>query len=164
MGAPGKYGLTYESSAEELEKARVNHQIPQVSDNYKRMIELYTNDRKGYIEMCKRNIEEKVDWHENTEYNRGLSANRRYLDVIFDSEKGWEARFKGKMTRLVGEFGTFKENLETMANKTKSRPAKVILLTVVSMLTVGSLIYLYLLNENKSEKAKEQQPQLDKAA
>ena len=118
-----------------------------MSDNIKKMIELYTNDRKGYIEMCKRNIEEKVDWHNNSEYNHGTSANRRYLDTIFESEKGWDARFKQKMNRLVGEFGEFKDNLEEMVHKTKSRPAKIILLSVIAMLAIGSEIYLYLLHQ-----------------
>lgn len=157
MGAPDKYGLTYNDSQEVLEKARIKRQIPQMSDNIKKMIELYTNDRQGYIEMCKRNIEEKVDWHNNSEYNHGMSANRRYLDVIFDSEKGWDSRFKGKMKRLTGEFGTFKDSLEEMANRTKSRPAKVILLTALGLLTVGSAVYLYLLNKKEQDEKTQKQ-------
>ncbi len=166
MGAPEKFGLTYANSAEELEKARIDRQIPQMSDNIKKMIELYTNDRKGYIEMCKRNIEEKVDWHNNSEYNHGTSANRRYLDTIFESEKGWDARFKQKMNRLVGEFGEFKDNLEEMVHKTKSRPAKIILLSVIAMLAIGSEIYLYLLHQKNKQKEQTQaaQPEQTQAA
>lgn len=159
MGAPDKYGLTYNDSPEVLEKARIKRQIPQMSDNIKKMIELYTNDHQGYIEMCKRNIEEKVDWHNNAEYNHGMSANRRYLDVIFESEKGWGARAKSKMKRLTGEFGTFKDTLEEMANKTKSRPAKIILLTAIGLLTAGSIVYLYLLNKKDSSEKPQTQEQ-----
>lgn len=164
MGAPDKYGLTYANSPQEIELARIKHQIPQMSDNIKKMIELYTNNRKGFVEMCRKNIEEKVDWHNNCAYNNGISANRRYLDVIFSSEKGWDYRFKGTMKRLTGSFGEFKENLETMAQRTKSRPAKVILLSVIALLTIGSGVYLYLLNQKDAEKAKEQPSETKQAA
>lgn len=149
MGKPDKYGLTYNDSPEKLEKARINHQIPQVSDNYKRMVELYTNDKQGYIEMCRKNLEEKVDWHNNAEYNHGMSANRRYIDAIFESEKGWGARFKGKMKSLVGSWGEFQDNLEAAAKTTKSRPAKIALGLAVGALAVGSAVYLYILNRSK---------------
>lgn len=158
MGKPEKYGLTYNDSPEKLEKARIDHQIPQVSDNYKRMIELYTNDHDGYIEMCRKNIEEKVDWHNNAEYNRGMSANKRYLDVIFESDKGWGARFKGKMNALVGSWGEMKDNLESAVKNTKSRPAKIALYLAIGMLAAGSAVYMYVLNSRKAEQ------KLDKAA
>lgn len=165
MGKPDVYGLTYNDSPEALEKARIQHQIPQVSDNYKRMIELYTNDYDGYVEMCKRNIEEKVDWHENAKYNNGMSANRRYLDVIFESDKGFEGRNKTPMQRLVGSFGEFKENIEQMAQQAKTRPARIILGIAVATLAIGSGVYMYMLHRNKAA-AKAQQPQqtLNKAA
>lgn len=157
MGAPERYGLTYESSAEELERARIKHQIPQVSDNYKRMIEMYTYDRQGYIEMCKRNIEEKVDWHENKAYNHGMSANRRYLDVIFGSEQGWGARFKGKMKRLVGEFGLLPEKLENMVSITRSTPTRVILYTAIGVVAAGSAIYMLITNYKHNNEKETQQ-------
>ncbi len=164
MGKPDVYGLTYNDSPEALEKARIEHQIPQVSDNYKRMIELYTNDYDGYVEMCKRNIEEKVDWHDNAKYNHGMSANRRYLDVIFESDKGFEGRNKTPMQRLVGSFGEFKENIEQMAQQTKSRPARIILGIAVATLAIGSGVYMYMLHRNKAAANQQTQQKLDKAA
>lgn len=152
MGKPEKYGLTYNDSAEALENARIKHQIPQVSDNYKRMIELYTNDQKGYMEMCRKNLEEKVDWHNNSGYNRGMSANRRYLDTIFESDEGWGARFKGKMKKLTGHWGKIKDKLESVAKNTNSRPARFILGFVLTMLAIGSGIYMYILYKEKSIK------------
>ena len=161
MGKPEKYGLTYLDSPEELEKARIEHQIPQVSDNYKRMIELYTNDHDDYVEMCRRNLEEKVDWHNNSAYNGGKSANRRYLDEIFESDKGWGARFKGKMRRLAGSWGEMKDNLESAVRSTKSRPARVVLGFALALLAIGSGIYGYIIYDNiKASKANT----LDKAA
>ena len=99
--------------------------------------------------MCRKNLEEKVDWHNNAEYNRGMSANRRYIDAIFESEKGWGARFKGKMKNLVGSWGELQDNLESAAKTTKSRPAKIALGIAIGALAIGSAIYLYILNHNK---------------
>ena len=149
MGKPEKYGLSYADSAEKLEKARIEHQIPQVSDNYKRMIELYTNDHDGYVKMCKKNLEEKVDWHNNSTYNKGKSANRRYLDEIFESSKGWKARFKGKMRQLAGSWGEVKDGLESAVKNTASRPAKVVLGLAIALLAIGSGIYGYIIYDNK---------------
>ncbi len=154
LGSPEKYGLTYQNTPQEIELARINRQIPQVSDNYKRMIELYTNDHKGYVEMCRKNIEEKVDWHNNAQYNHGVSANRRYLDVIFESEKGWGPRVKDTMKRLVGEFGLLPENLEQMATQAKSRPARVALYAAIGVLAAGSAIYMYILKSKKDDHSK----------
>ena len=158
MGKPEKFGLTYFDAPEVLEQARIDRQIPQVSDNYKRMIELYTNDYDGYVEMCRKNLEEKVDWHNNSEYNLGKSANRRYLDEIFETNMGWGSRFKGRMKKLVGRWGVLKDNLESAAKNTKFRPAKFILGFVVAMLAIGSGIYTYVLLKEKSAN------KLDKAA
>ena len=162
MGKPETYGLTYNDSPEVLEQARIKHQIPQVSDNYKRMIDLYTNDRQGYVEMCRRNLDEKVDWHNNAEYNHGKSANGRYLDEIFESDKGWGARFKGQMKRLVGSWGELKDNLESAVSNTKSRPARVALALALAVFTIGTGIYSYLVYSEKKEAAKAKK--LDKAA
>lgn len=153
MGKPEKYGLTYADSPQKLQKARIEHQIPQVSDNYKRMIELYSYDHEGYIEMCRKNIEEKVDWHNNKAYNKGKSANRRYLDDIFESGRGWGGRFKGRMTKLVGTWGEMKDGLESAVKNTKSRPARFVLGCALAMFTIGSGIYSYIIYDNiKSSK------------
>lgn len=148
MGKPEKYGLTYSDAPEKLEKARIKHQIPQVSDNYKRMLELYTNNHKGYVEMCRKNIEEKVDWHDNRAYNEGKSANKRYLNDIFESDKGWNARFKGRMNTLVGSWGEVKDGLESAVRNTKSRPARAVLGFALALFAIGSGIYMYIIHDN----------------
>ena len=50
-----------------------------------------------------------------------------------------------------------------MANKTKSRPAKIILLTAIGLLTAGSIVYLYLLNKKETPEKTEPQ-KLNQAA
>lgn len=161
MGKPENYNLTYESAPEVLEKARIDHQIPQVSDNYKRMIELYTNDYDGFVEMCRKNIEEKVDWHNNTEYNKGMSANKRYLDVIFESYKGWEGRFMGKMKRLTGHWGDYKPQIETLINYS-TKPIKFAAFLVIGLLA-GVTGFYAIVKANKSKETQSKQT-LDKAA
>lgn len=141
---PEHYGLTWKSSDKEIDAARVNRQSDQVADIYKAMIDEYTNERSSFVAKCKKNIEELIDWHNNSEYNRGKSANRRYLDDIFEVEKGWDARNKNPLQRIVGKFGEFKEDVETLMGKTKSKSLKVVLAVVVGALAVGSGIYLYL--------------------
>ncbi len=151
MGKPEVYGLTYNDSLEKLEKARIKHQIPQMSDNIKKIIELYTNDNDAFVEMCKKNIEEKVDWHNNTKYNRGMSANERYLNAIFESDKGWSARFKGQMSVLEGKWGSLENNLKNAVKQTKSRPARIVLGFTLTLLALGSMLYMYILNKEHKE-------------
>ena len=110
LGRPEKYGLTWDNAGRQLERARVENQIPQVSNIIKSMIEQYTYDYEGYLEMSKRAIEEKTDWHNNTGLNKGMSANHRYMYTIFEIDKGWNARNKKPLHKLVGGFGTQKNS------------------------------------------------------
>ena len=122
-----------------------------MSDNIKKIIELYTNDNDAFVEMCKKNIEEKVDWHNNTKYNRGMSANERYLNAIFESDKGWSARFKGQMSVLEGKWGSLENNLKNAVKQTKSRPARIVLGFTLTLLALGSMLYMYILNKEHKE-------------
>lgn len=140
---PEFYGLSWNNTKEEIDAARVQRQSCQVSDIYKAMIEEYTNNYDSYVAKCKKNIEELVDWHNNAEYNHGKSANRRYLDDIFEVNKGWEARNKATLNRVVGPFGEFKEELETMMTQTKSKPLKMILAIAVGAVAVAGGLYLF---------------------
>ena len=153
---PEHYGLTWANSEREIDQARVKAQAPQVADIFKDMIEEYTNDHDRYVSKCKKNIEELVDWHNNSEYNLGLSANRRYLDVILETDKGWEVRNKKTMNRVVGNFGEFKEELETMMTQTKSKPMKMVLAIAIGAVAVASGIYLFV-----SKKKSKDQPKVE---
>lgn len=153
---PEHYGLTWANSKREIDQARVNAQAPQVADILKEMIDEYTNHKDVYLAKSKKNIEELVDWHNNSEYNLGLSANRRYLDVILETDKGWEARNTNQMQRIVGKFGEYKEELETMMEKTKSKPVKVVLAVAVGVLAVAGGVYMYVSNHKKTSTSSEQ--------
>jgi len=148
---PQHYGLTWDNTPEEIDTARVNKQSEQVADIYKQMIEEYSNDKDAYIAKCKKNIDELIDWHNNSEYNFGKSANRRYLDDIWEVEKGWEARNKTPLKRIVGQFGEFKDDIESLMHNTKSKPVKVILSVVLGGLAVASGIYLYMHRNSKKQ-------------
>ena len=165
---PEHFGLTYANSEKQIDQARINSQKPQVGDIFAQMIDEYTNHRDQYIAKSKKNIEELVDWHENSEYNHGKSANRIYLDDILETDKGWEARNKNPLRRILGKFGEAKDDLEAMVEATgKSKPVKAILLVVggLAILTGGYFVW----KNSKSAKAttaKENKPEqkLDKAA
>ena len=162
---PEYYGLSWKNSPQEIDAARVKKQATQVADIYKQMIEEHTNNRESYVAKCKKNIEELIDWHNNDEYNLGKSANRRYLDDIWEIEKGWEARSKTPLKRIVGKFGEFKDDLETMIHKTKSKPVKVILSIILGSTAIASGIYLHLYNQKTKVKTDSTEtPVLNKAA
>lgn len=105
------------------------------------------------LQNAKKNIEERIDWHNNNEYNRGKSANRRYLDDILETNKTWESRNQKPLNRIVGKFGEFKEEVETLMGKTKSKPLKMILAIALGTIAVAGGIYMYL---NKKSTKSEQ--------
>ena len=108
------------------------------------MIDEYTNHKDLYIAKSKKNIEELVDWHNNGEYNLGKSANRVYLDTILETDKGWEARNKKPMNRVIGAIGEYKEDLEKVLKQSKSRPVKMVLAIAVGVLAIAGGIYMYM--------------------
>lgn len=153
---PEYYGLSWNNSHEEIDAARVKRQATQVSDIYKAMIEEYTDNNASYVAKCKKNIEELIDWHNNNEYNLGKSANRRYLEDILETDKGWDARNKKTLNRVVGNFGEFKEELETMMTQTKSKPMKMVLAIAIGAVAVASGVYLFI-----SKKKTKDQPKVE---
>ncbi len=171
---PERFGLTYANSEWEIDQARINAQKPQVGDIFAQMIDEYSSHRDVYVAKSKKNIEELVDWHNNAEYNHGKSANRIYLDDILETDKGWEARNKNPLQRIMGEFGEFKEEVETILGPSakKSKPVKAILLVVgsIAVLSGGYYIWKKSRGGNKIVKQPEQtqvnsdKPKVDKAA
>lgn len=165
-GRPERYGLTWANSTDEIDDARCARQADQVSEIFGKMAEEHTNNRASYIAKCKKNIEEKIDWHDNVEYNRGKSANRRYLEDILETDKGWGSRKKGKMNRLMSTFGEYREKGEEILHTVaKNRPMK-ILLVIVGGAAVITGAYLLYKNKHKTENPQETKTEtkLDKAA
>ncbi len=163
---PERFGLTWNNSAEEIDQARCRRAATEVSDIYKAMIEEYSSDKATYISKCKKNIEELIDWHNNAEYNFGKSANRRYLDFIYEVDKGWEARNKSTLQRVLGKFGEFREDAEVILGKTaKNKPLKVAF-TILGILAVATGGFCIV--KDRKEKTPANPPQtpqkLDKAA
>ena len=60
-----RYGLSWTDSAETIDNARVSRQSKQTSDMIKEMFYEYKDNYDSYVAKCKKNIEEKVDWHNN---------------------------------------------------------------------------------------------------
>jgi hypothetical protein len=113
-------------------------------DTIKEKINDYVYNRKEYVAKSKKNIEEKTDWHENAEYNRGKSANRRYLDDIFEIDKPFETRNQSPLRRAMGDFGKIEEAAEQILGKTaKTRPMKVIFAIIggIALVTGATLLY-----------------------
>ncbi len=108
-------GLDWNASAEQIDDARIERASNEVSDCLKQMTDEYFNDRPSYIARCKKNIEEKFDWHNNDEFNGGQSANKMYRNGIWHIDEGWDAREKSPMKRLVGATA---EDMRTVVKDT----------------------------------------------
>jgi glycosyltransferase involved in cell wall biosynthesis len=153
---PEKFGLTWNNSPEEIDKARVERSSDEMVDTIKAKIQDYVYNKDEYIAKCKKNIEEKTDWHENAEYNKGKSANKRYLDDIFEVGKPFETRNQSPLKRAFGDFGKVEETAEEILGKTaKSRPMKVVFAIIGGIAIATGIVLLF---KNKKSKG------LDKVA
>ena len=106
-------GLDWNTSADEIDNARINRISSEVSDCFKEATGEYVDNHKAYVAKAKKNIEEKLDWHNNAEFNGGKSANKMYRNDILHIDEDWEARNKSPMKRLVGS------NLEKLVEESK---------------------------------------------
>ena len=97
-------GLDWNSPADVIDDKRIARSASEVSDCIKNMAEEYANNRPSYIARCKKNIEEKFDWHNNDEFNGGKCANKMYKEDIWKINQGWEARNKNPLKRLIGKM------------------------------------------------------------
>ncbi|MBQ8458688.1 glycosyltransferase [bacterium] len=155
-GRPERYGLTWANSADEIDDARCARQMDQVADIFEQMSEEYSTNKTSYVAKCKKNIEELIDWHENSEYNLGKSANKRYLEDILETDKPFEARNQKPWKRLIGKFGEFKENGEEIFQMSaKTKPMKIILAIAggVAVLSGAYLVYKNKHNKNLNKVA-----------
>ena len=119
-GPPERYGLTWANTPDEIDDARCARQAEQVADIFVQMYDDYTNHPDKYAAMCKKNIEEKIDWHENSEYNYGLTANERYLKLIAETDKGYNARHKEPLKPLYGGFGVLSDLIGKIGKHSKA--------------------------------------------
>ena len=108
----------------------------------------------SYVAKCKKNIEEKVDWHNNAEYNNGKSANKVYMETIFESDKPITNRYQGPMRRVMGALGEYRECAEEIIGSTaKTRPMKLIF-AIVGGVAVLSGAYMLYRNSHKNSTQK----------
>lgn len=153
---PERYGLSYGNSAQEIDAARVETQAKQVKKNiFEAMINEYTDDKASYIAKCKKNIEEKVDWHNNDEFNHGKSANKRYLEDIFEVDKGWKARNRKPMRRLMENFGKCRRDVETMmeeSGRALPRPFRFVYAIVGTAVLLTGGYFIIRNSKNKAAK------------
>lgn len=151
---PERYNLSWADSAETIDEARVARQSKQTSDMIKEMFYEYKDNHEAYVAKCKKNLEEKVDWHNNNEYNHGKSANKVYMEDIFEVNKPFTERYQGPMRRVMGALGEYTECAEEIIGATaKSRPMKLIF-AVIGGVAVLSGAYLLYRNSHKSSTQK----------
>ncbi|MBR5555272.1 hypothetical protein IKU74_04575 [bacterium] len=103
---PSYYGLTWGDTTEHIDDVRRARSSEEVADCFKAMAKEYITDRASYVARCKKNIEEKFDWHNNDEFNGGKSANKMYRNDVWMIDEGWVARAKEPLKKLVGNVQT----------------------------------------------------------
>ncbi len=162
--------LNWNTPADVIDEARIARSSDEVSDCLKAMVEEYVNNKPAYIARCKKNIEEKGDWHNNNEYNGGKSANKVYTQDIWHIDEGWSAREKRPLNRLTGKLkeGTAKvvefvsDGTAQGIQKIRNKWTKTIIWTGVGIAALGTAAYIYIKRfSNKPEQTPEQ---LNKAA
>ncbi len=147
-GPPERYGLSWSNSADEIDAARVKRQADQMSDVYKQMYDEYSQNYDSYVSKCKKNIEELIDWHNNSEYNLGKSANQRYINDIWEIDKGWDERSRKPMKKLTGKFGEVQHKIEKEIIKTKSKPVKIALMVAAGTVAIAGGVYIFIKRKN----------------
>lgn len=162
-------GLSWDTPADQIDDARINRASDEVSDCLKQMADEYFNDKPSYIARCKKNIEEKFDWHNNDEFNGGKSANKMYRNTIWHIDEGWEARDKSSMKRLIGateedlQSGIIKtteeiketaaktaDNAKKQVTKVKNKWVKTVVGIGVAAAALGTAAYIYLKKHGKT--------------
>lgn len=112
---PEKLGLSANVSEEELDKARKANSAKEVAEQLKAYLEpikdgTWEAKQKEYIKNC---VAEKIEWHNNNEYNGGKSALEIYLkDKFRTSDNDIPLEYKSDMR---GEFDNtaFKKSIKS---------------------------------------------------
>lgn len=165
-------GLDWTTSPDEIDNTRINRVSDEVSECFKEATGEYVDTPKAYIAKAKKSIEEKLDWHNNEEFNGGKSANQSYKNDGWHIDDGWRARNKGKMRRLIGSKldevadnakETAKEVVTTAeetvgstikdgSQKVRNKWTKTIIGSGVAIAALGTAAYAYMKHNKNSDK------------
>ena len=119
---PQRDGLDWNTDPRIINEKRIERSSNEVSDCLKAMADEYMNNKAAYIAKCKKNIEEELDWHNNSEFNGGKSANKMYRNDVWEIDKGWENRNKNPLKRLIGrKYDDAKEQISKVINELKAK-------------------------------------------
>ena len=123
-----------------------------------------------YAEMVRDCLQQKIDWHENSAYNAGKTANERYMTEIFEVDKGFAGRNKDKMNRLVGKDFGIADGIVDAAKKLRNKWTKTVIGIGVAIAAVGTGAYVFVkrnhgkLSKLAKSKTNTQDKKFDKAA
>lgn len=97
---------------------------------------------------------DKMDWHQNADYNNGKTANERYMNEVFERNKGIEARNKNPMKRFVGKFGTATEKIviqaeEAAQSASTSKVGKIVAFSILGAAAIASGGYYFFQKRQK---------------
>ena len=118
--------------------------------------ELKNNTVHSYREMAQNAglQQDKMDWHQNADYNNGKTANERYMNEIFERDKGMEARNKKPMKRLVEKFGIATQKIVIEAESgaetaSKSKLGKIVTFSILGVAAIASGGYYFFKKHQK---------------
>ena len=148
--------------AETLDSIRMHTNAKEVSGCIEAAVSDYPVNK--YREMVRDAITQKIDWHENADYNGGKSANERYLgEELFNISGGVESRQHFSLKRLVSKYGQADALVED-AKKAKDKWTKTIIAIGIGVAAIGTATYLYINKKNKKHSVNNIENKLNKVA
>lgn len=165
---PDAVGKSWSDGFETIDDARRAASAAELKDCILSAVKLHSEAPKNYEAMVLDAITQPIEWSKNASFNNGVTANKRYRNEVWEIDKGWEARNKDPLHRLVGEFKAKVETVKTkvteaVANATEeaskksgSKVGKIIAVSALSVLALGGGGY-YAYTKNWFKK-KEEQP------
>lgn len=109
-------------AGEKIGEVRYDAASDEIAKMFKDMALTYHEKPEIYKKMVLNAARSEFDWQNNKVLNNGRSTVELYAEDAFNISKGWDARNKNPLTRLVGEFnGNFEELNRVVPNILKER-------------------------------------------
>lgn len=109
---------------EKIWDVRLDSASDEIAKMFKDMALTYHEKPEVYKKMVLNAARSEFDWHNNRVLNQGKSTVELYAEDAFQVSKGFEARNKAPLTRLVGEFGGKFEELKRAVPKSAEDAAR----------------------------------------
>lgn len=161
---PDAIGKSWSDGFETIDDARRAASAAELKDCILSAVKLHSETPKNYEAMVLDAITQPIEWSKNASFNNGVTANKRYRNEVWEIDKGWEARNKNPLHRLVGEFKAKVETVkakaeEIVTQKSGSKAGKIVAISALSILALGGGgYYAYTKNWFKKKEESAEKP------